>query len=165
MELFLAPATAPSRLRVIDITEDSFTLEWSAPARDGGSRITGYVIEKRESTSLTWSRVTSCGAKMTSCVVKHVTKTCSYFVRVAAENEEGLGDWLELSDPIRPCRPTQPPSEPLALGVEPISKTSVTLRWMVPAETGGVPLSGYVVEMQEGSTGRWKTVGHTEAYR
>ena len=152
-------------LRVTDVTEDSFTLEWSAPANDGGSRVTGYVIEKRETTSLSWSRVTSCGTRTMTCVVKQVSQKSSYYVRVAARSEEGLGDWLELRDPVRPCRPSQPPSEPLVLGVEPISRNAVTLRWKAPAETGGVPLSSYVIEQQSGAGGQWKVVGHSEAYR
>jgi titin len=40
-------ADAPDQPKIEKITKDSVTLGWKKPLNDGGSRITGYVIEKR----------------------------------------------------------------------------------------------------------------------
>lgn len=38
----------PGQPDYVDVTSDSITLKWDAPKRDGGSKITGYNIEKRQ---------------------------------------------------------------------------------------------------------------------
>ena len=38
---------APGAPRGLDTSEDSITLSWQRPRHDGGSIITGYVLEKR----------------------------------------------------------------------------------------------------------------------
>ena len=113
---FAAPAEAPANIRVIGISDESLTIEWSSPLRDGGSPITGYVIEKRESTSLIWSRVSTVGVKTTSYVFKFLDSSVSYYVRVAAENEEGVGAWLELREPVKPQKPISESPRSAAVG-------------------------------------------------
>ena len=54
------------------------------------------------------------------------------------------------------------PSEPLHLHVDCISKDTVTLMWNHPTNTGGVPLTGYVIEQLEGASTRWRPVGYAD---
>lgn len=52
-------AGKPVRPGLVDClrkTNDSVTLSWTAPCDDGGSSILGYVVEKREKGSETWTR-------------------------------------------------------------------------------------------------------------
>uniref|UniRef100_A0A3P8WE38 Fibronectin type-III domain-containing protein n=1 Tax=Cynoglossus semilaevis TaxID=244447 RepID=A0A3P8WE38_CYNSE len=49
--------TAPTGVDVTSITGDSMTINWYKPASDGGSPVTGYVIERREKTGMRWIRV------------------------------------------------------------------------------------------------------------
>lgn len=46
-EVPIFPADAPEQPKVEKITKDSVTLAWKKPVNDGGSRITGYIVEKR----------------------------------------------------------------------------------------------------------------------
>ena len=94
-----------STLRVTGITEDSVTIEWSDPSSDGGSPTTGYVVEKRESRSQYWTQVTTVSARSTSCTIRHLHRTSKYYIRVAAQNEEGTGVFRELPEPITPMKP------------------------------------------------------------
>ena len=75
----------------------------------------------------------------------------TYYIRVAAENEEGVGEWRELSEPIRPMRPASLPTAPANVSVDCLTRDSVTLRWERPSDTGGVPLSGYIIEQVRGN--------------
>lgn len=42
----------------IDSTEDSITIQWTRPRHDGGSPITGYVVEKRLISEDKWTKAT-----------------------------------------------------------------------------------------------------------
>ena len=95
----------PHHLRIISISEDSVTIEWSAPTSTGGTPVTGYVIEKRESHQHHWSHVTTTSALTTSFKIQYLQPSMSYYFRVAAENEEGVGIFKELGEAVRPMRP------------------------------------------------------------
>ena len=57
--MFCFPATpkAPSKIHTKGVRKDSVTLEWDAPVDDGGARLTGYVIEKRDTRKARWTYV------------------------------------------------------------------------------------------------------------
>ncbi len=42
----------------------------------------------------------------------------------------------------------------MAVGVEHVARDAVTVIWKRPTDTGGVPLSGYVLEVAEGKSTR-----------
>lgn len=46
-EVPMFAADAPDQPKVEKITKDSVTLSWKKPTNDGGSKITGYIVEKR----------------------------------------------------------------------------------------------------------------------
>jgi len=60
---------------------------------------------------------------------------------------------------------------PSSLRVDGVTRDSVTLRWDAPRDTGGVPLSGYIVEQLDGgktapgSTARWKVAAYVDPAR
>ena len=53
----LGKPSAPQDLKVNKVMENSVTLKWSEPRKDGGSKITGYIIEKRDTSRHTYSQV------------------------------------------------------------------------------------------------------------
>jgi len=101
-------------------------------------------------------------ALTTSYKLQYLQSNASYYVRIAAENEEGISDWRETTDAIKPMRPLSLPSAPMSLYVDAISKDAVTLMWQPPSDTGGVPLTGYVIELLEGASTRWRPVGYAD---
>ena len=57
--LYLKPEEkpdAPSTPECLATTDDSITILWKAPANDGGSRVTNYVVEYQEKTSQKYHR-------------------------------------------------------------------------------------------------------------
>lgn len=50
--------SAPTDLKLKDVTKESVTLSWNTPENNGGSVISHYIIEKKESTKKSWSTVT-----------------------------------------------------------------------------------------------------------
>jgi hypothetical protein len=49
---------APGMPKGIETSEDSITITWSKPRNDGGSPITGYMIEKRLISEEKWTKST-----------------------------------------------------------------------------------------------------------
>ena len=70
------------------IRKDSCNLTWTAPATDGGTPITGYIIERR--TGSTWIALKKqpTGTQFT---VERLTEGNKYEFRVIAENKAGQG--------------------------------------------------------------------------
>lgn len=51
----------------------------------------GYCVEKRSSTSSSWSKVVTLDAHSLQYTVDNLKEKCEYLFRVSAENEAGLG--------------------------------------------------------------------------
>lgn len=48
MFCFSDPPTPPGQPEIADYDKDFVTLKWKKPANDGGTPVTGYVIEKKD---------------------------------------------------------------------------------------------------------------------
>ena len=57
----------PTNLLVCDVTKNAVTLKWSEPTKDGGARVKGYVVEKKNNVSSLWKTVKR---STTDCVCK-----------------------------------------------------------------------------------------------
>ena len=79
---------------------DHVTLSWIAPEHDGGSPILGYVVEKRDSTMNMWSQAAKVDKDTFTMKVTNLFEGRSYLFRVAAENQCGVGAYVELKQPV-----------------------------------------------------------------
>uniref|UniRef100_A0AAZ1Y1Q7 Titin n=1 Tax=Oreochromis aureus TaxID=47969 RepID=A0AAZ1Y1Q7_OREAU len=140
-------ATAPASVDVTTITGDSMTLTWCKPANDGGSPITGYVIERREKTSMRWVRVNRDPVPEFTTVVTKLRKGCEYDFRVYAENAAGLSPPSEPSATFRAVDPLVVPSRPTKPKIENSTKDSVSIVWKPPTDDGGAHILGYNLDL------------------
>lgn len=94
------------------------TVNWDEPKYDGGSSITGYYIEKKETTSKRWTRVTREPIRAlplgNNWDVTGLMEGSMYQFRVIAINAAGCGLPSMPSDPIL-CR--DPISKPEMLSL------------------------------------------------
>ena len=103
--LFSEPPSPPEGpIDVSDIQKTSAVLSWNESAQNGGSPITHYVVEKRESWKSTWGYAERLKAPTTTVKLTHLTEGTEYYVRVKAENKAGLSEPLE-SDKFVPKSP------------------------------------------------------------
>lgn len=87
----------PSVPRITDTTKHSIRITWTRPMYDGGSDVTGYIIEILEEGTEQWYRATQKILSSTEYTVPGLTSTKKYRFRVAAVNTMGTGEFSEGS--------------------------------------------------------------------
>ena len=149
---------APQTLALQEVSRGSVTLTWEPPINDGGARIHHYIVERREASRRTWQQS---GGKCIKQILKiqDLLEGVPYFFRVSAENQHGLGEALELTDPTIA---TAEPSPPKRLDILDTTDTSVSLGWLKPEHDGGSRIQCYVVEVRAKGTDKWMVVGNTK---
>ena len=141
---------------VKDVTSEKCKLSWNPPQLDGGSKITGYCIEKREVSRLAWTIVTS-STESTQHKVTGLLIANEYIFRIRAENKFGRGEATE-SEPVVAVDPFTSPGAPGKPGISNILNNSCTLSWNRPDSDGGAEIMGYIVERREKNSSRWHRV-------
>jgi predicted phage tail protein len=139
------------------------TISWAPPESDGGSRISGYVIECREAKRSTWQPIETVEASENKLKVNDLKENGSYYFRVIAKNAIGLSEPLESETAVTIKRGAGVPDTPVPLLVSDIQADSCTLEWKAPSWTGGEDLKGYIIEMKVRDTGEWKRVADLAA--
>lgn len=76
------------------------TIRWVPPINDGGSPITGYLVEHRRTGSPHWVRATPLLVPFAELTLSGLEPGWRYQFRVSAENAVGMSDPGELSEPL-----------------------------------------------------------------
>jgi len=94
--------SAPTGLQVTEVDATRLTLTWNKPLSDGGSPITGYVVEILRSGSTTgYTKEAHVDGANLTVELTGLTEGEFYFVRVFSENLVGLSKKAcELSEPV-----------------------------------------------------------------
>lgn len=108
-ELVSGKPSAPGIPLCVDSSPESITLQWSRPSNDGGSPVTGYVVEKRDSPDGEWRKCSPANLSENKFTVPGLQENKPYEFRVCAVNEAGPGEYSGTSDEIYarppPCAP------------------------------------------------------------
>jgi len=98
--LFRLPSAPQEPLEVSGLTDTSLVLGWKPPEDDGGSPLTEYLVERRETSKKAWQKVGTNDGKSTNFEVNGLKKGSSYSFRITAKNEFGYGPPFAPEDVI-----------------------------------------------------------------
>jgi len=104
-------------LKVLRVTGDSVSLQWSAPYSDGGQEITRYVVLQKQvagsgasagtTSSLTeWDEVGKVSGSTMSFTVSRLRDSRHYHFAVYAMNRSGKGELIETARSVTPRKST-----------------------------------------------------------
>ncbi|PAA50276.1 hypothetical protein BOX15_Mlig002840g1 [Macrostomum lignano] len=142
------PSAAGGPLQASDVTKNACKLSWKPPRDDGGSKVTHYVVERKEKDKENWLTVASF-CKDTSVDVQGLVENSEYSFRVFAVNENGSSEPLETTGPIVAKMPFDKPQAPGEPEAEEVGADFVSLSWSRPVSDGGGKITGYYVEKRE----------------
>jgi titin len=145
-------AAAPTNLRA-SASSGQAVLQWETPISNGGNAITGYRIESSVDGGTTWSdEVANTNSTATSYTITGLDNGVTILIRVSAITSAGSG---QVSN-VAPAIPSAPASAPINVSAI-VGNAQAVLTWTAPADTGGLPVSGYMIERSvDGTT--WTTV-------
>lgn len=98
LSLLTEVPSIPMKLGVANVTKDSVTLAWTRAEYDGGSRVTGYLIDAVEKGQSKWVKCAT--VRTLTHTIKSLREGAEYFFRVRAENHAGLSEPKEMIVPV-----------------------------------------------------------------
>jgi hypothetical protein len=140
----VTPMTVPTAPAITLVTRGNaqVTVSWTAPANNGGSVITGYVVTSNPGAITATSNGTT-----TSVAVTGLTNGTPYVFTVRAQNAAGDGPESAASTPVTPATV---PGAPTAVGAT-AGNAKATVSWIPPASNGGSVITGYTVTSSPGN--------------
>jgi len=127
------------------------TVNWSAPAPNGGSAITGYSVQVQTAAGVLVAPLRLAGPTATSLVVTGLTNGTSYRFRVQATNAAGTGPFSALSNAVTPAVITVPGAPTIGTAVA--GNNSASVNWTPPASNGGSAITSFSVQVINPVTG------------
>jgi len=129
----------------------SASLAWTTPAATGGAPITGYVVDY---TSVLGTGSVTLGV-VNSATITGLVNGTAYTFRVRAVTAFGNGTQSAATAALTPLALPGAPTGAFALA----SSQSAYLTWTAPQNTGGVPVTGYVIRYTGGGITQTVNVG------
>uniref|UniRef100_A0A3Q4H3R1 Immunoglobulin-like and fibronectin type III domain-containing protein 1-like n=1 Tax=Neolamprologus brichardi TaxID=32507 RepID=A0A3Q4H3R1_NEOBR len=155
----------PAPPKVVSAFDDCINLSWAPPSNTGGSRILGYILEKRKKGSNLWSVVNANDEliKEKKYAVKDVVAGMEYEFRVTAINLSGAGEFSSPSDFVFARDPKKPPGKVTGLKVTETSYNHLVLTWTKPEDKPGIQdeARGYFVEIRRADCIEWSRCNST----
>ncbi|XP_014665457.1 PREDICTED: twitchin-like isoform X3 [Priapulus caudatus] len=157
MKVLAPPGRPTGPMNIFDVGKNNCTLSWKPPKTDGGSRVTHYVVEKRDTSRPAWTTV-SASCKDTTFTPNNLMDGTEYEFRVMAVNENGDSEPLYADGPVTIRLPFDPPGPPGVPEIQQVGGDFVSLTWDKPSDDGGGRITGYWIEKREVNDDRWNRV-------
>lgn len=98
MCFFIDVPSEPKNARITKVNKDCIFVAWDRPDSDGGSPITGYLIERKERNSLLWVKANDTAVRSTEYPCVGLIEGLEYTFRIYALNRAGAS---------KPSKPTE----------------------------------------------------------
>lgn len=178
-----APPSPPQNLKITDVTSKSVTIEWETPASNGGTEITGYIIEKFLAKSSQWSKIVTLDSYCLTYCIDNLKEKTELIFRVVAENSVGMSAPVTSNSVhlkshaselpiiliiilyIKPSKSfAAVPSAPTGpLEIRLVGPNTNVVEWGIPESNGGSPLEGYHIAIRDMKKTMWIEVGRVKA--
>lgn len=143
---------APTGLVVSPASSTQLNVSWTAPANNGGSAITDYVIDYSSDAGVTYNTSNDGVSTSTSAVVSSLNPGTTYTIRVRAKNSVGEGN---NSATQTGTTNNGVPGAPTNLALVVVSSTQINASWSAPASNGGSAITDYVIEISTNGGGTY----------
>src|SRR3990172_3988039 len=142
---------SPTSLTANAISSSQINLSWITPTNTGGTPVIGYMIQKRDSCTGSFSTlVANTGNTSTTYSNTGLVNGTCYEYRVFSHNVVGtsLASNNATATTLQNPAPstTSPPSAPTGLNVTTLSKAALKLTWSASSNAGGAPILGYQIQ-------------------
>ena len=148
--------TVPGAPRSLSATASGtnwINLNWTAPASDGGSPITGYRIEVSLDGGSNWTdHLADTDSASTTYAHTGLAVGDTRHYRVSAINANGTGPTSNVDNATTG---STVPGAPTRLTATASGNTRIDLSWSAPASNGGSPITGYRIEVSPDGITNW----------
>jgi fibronectin type III domain protein len=153
------PYTVPTVPRSLRATPGNgrVTLNWLAPASNGGSPITAYRISYAPAGGAWREFNVSPRSRYT---ITDLRRGTTYYLRIAAVNAAGRSPFTTSVQ----ARTFKVPSTPRSVVTSTPGYANVALRWAAPASNGGSPILGYTISYARAG-GTWTSINVSASTR
>jgi len=98
--LCLVPPSPPSRPEVYSVSATAMAIRWEEPYHDGGSKVIGYWVEKKERNTILWVKENKVPCSECNYKVMGLVEGLEYQFRTYALNVAGVSKASEASRPV-----------------------------------------------------------------
>ena len=126
-------------------------LSWAAPSDNGGTNLSGYLVQFSTNNGVAWTTATTSPSPLTgtntNATVTGLTNGVSYVFHVLASNAIGAGPYSSNSAAVVPCTV---PSAPTNLAAATLSSGTIRLTFGAPTTNGGSVITSYIATATPG---------------
>ncbi|XP_044050814.1 immunoglobulin superfamily member 22-like isoform X2 [Siniperca chuatsi] len=151
------PKPPQGKVEFLELSGKCIKMKWKAPRDNGGKQVISFVIERRVAGKKSWIRVGEEDSSTTTFIDDKVEEGQVYQYRIRAVNAEGMSDPLETEE-VRAGEPVEAPGTASQPQVSNITKDTMTVSWTPPAQDGGAPVLGYILERRKKGSNMWLQV-------
>ncbi|XP_063055524.1 neural cell adhesion molecule 1 isoform X2 [Engraulis encrasicolus] len=147
--------TYPGKPTQVSVKEGAAAATFSLglPVVDGGSPITGYILQWRQSAQQEWNQtVIQATDPMVATPLLPYTK---YSLRLAAQNAVGAGEFSDAND-VRTLGARGEPDKPFLTDDGIVFEDNIARIPFKQLDTGGSPISSYMVRYKSSKDDEWR---------